>query len=160
MCMLLKTLLCWKSMLKISACVEICNACWKLCLKFQHMLILSERFQGMLKTVIWVENYVETTCWKFQCALKTVNHVENYVEISRCVENIYVRHVENHVEVQKKHYHTLRCMLKLSSRFHFSSLILHILVQCRHIMLIKRMMWMYTNIYIKFVKLAELVEFN
>ena len=61
--------------------------------------------------------------------LKTVKHVENYVEISRCVENVYVRHVENHVEnhveVRKKHHHTLLCVLKLSGRFHFSSLILH-----------------------------------
>ena len=49
----------------------------------------------MLKTVICVENYVETGCQKFQCVLKTVKHVENYVELSRCVENVYVRHVEN-----------------------------------------------------------------
>ena len=56
-------------------------------------------------------------------------HVENYVEISRCIENVYVRHVENHVEnpveVQKKHHHTLQCVLKSSGCFHFSSSILH-----------------------------------
>ena len=52
----------------------------------------------MLKTVICVENYVETACSKFQHVLKIVTHVENYVKISRCVENVYVRHVENHVE--------------------------------------------------------------
>ena len=73
---------------KISAHVENCNACSKLC------WIL----QGMLKTIIWVENYVETACWKFQHVLKTVMHVESYVKISRCVENVYVRHVENHIE--------------------------------------------------------------
>ena len=61
--------------------------------------------------------------------LKTVTHVESYVDISRCVENVYVRHVENHienrVELQKKQHHTLRPVLKLSGRFHFSSSILH-----------------------------------
>ena len=60
----------------------------------------------MLKTIVCVENYVETACWKFQHVLKTVTHVESYFKISRCVENVYVRHVENHienrVEVQKK----------------------------------------------------------
>ena len=60
----------------------------------------------MLKTIICVENYVETACWKFQHVLKTVTHVESYVKILRCTENVYVRHVENHienhVEVQKK----------------------------------------------------------
>ena len=50
----------------------------------------------MLKTVICVENYVETACWKFQHVLNTVMHVEN------CVENVNVSHVENNVEVQKK----------------------------------------------------------
>ena len=74
----------------------------------------------MLKTVICIENYVETACWKFQCVLKTVMHVENYVEISRCVENVYFRHVENRgencVEIRKNHHHTLRCVLKLSGR--------------------------------------------
>ena len=93
------------------------------------MLTLSGRFYGKLKTVICVENYVETRCRKFQCALKLVKHVENYVKISRCVENVYVRHVENHAEnllkYEKKHHHTLWCVLKLSSRFHFSSSILH-----------------------------------
>ena len=58
--------------------------------------------------------------------LKTVMHVESYVKISRCVENVYVRHVENHienhVEVRKKHHHTLRHVLKLSGRFHFSEI--------------------------------------
>ena len=37
---------------------------------------------GMLKTIICVENYVETACWKFQHVLKTVMHVESYVKIS------------------------------------------------------------------------------
>ena len=99
---------------KISAHVENCNACSKLC------WIL----WGMLKTIICVENYVETACWKFQHVLKTVMHVESYVKISRCVENVYVRrdenHIENCVEVRKKHHHTLRHVLKLSGRFHFS----------------------------------------
>ena len=98
---------------KISAHVENCNACSKLC------WIL----QGMLKTIICVENYVETACWKFQHVLKTVMHVESYVKISRCVENVYVRHVENHiknrVEVRKKHHHTLRHVLKLRGNFVF-----------------------------------------
>ena len=99
---------------KISTHVENCNACSKLC------WIL----RGMLKTIICVENYVETACWKFQHVLKTVMHVESYVKISRCVEKVYVRCVENHikncVEVWKKHHHTLRHVLKLSSRFRFS----------------------------------------
>ena len=69
---------------KISAHVENCNACSKLC------WIL----QGMLKTIICVENYVETACWKFQHVLKNVMHVESYVKISRYVENVYVRRVE------------------------------------------------------------------
>ena len=60
----------------------------------------------MLKSIICVENYVETVCWKFQHVLKNVMHVESYVKISRCVENVYVIHVENHienrVEVRKK----------------------------------------------------------
>ena len=73
---------------KISAHVENCNACSKVCWIFQ----------GMLKTIICVENYVETACWKFQHVLKTVMHVESYVKISRCVENVYVRCVENHIE--------------------------------------------------------------
>ena len=101
---------CWKSVLKVSVHVENCNASSKLCWIFQ----------GVLKTVICIENYVETTCWKFQCVLKTVMHVENYVKISRCVENVYIRHVENHVEncveIQKNHHHTLWCVLKLSGR--------------------------------------------
>ena len=68
----------------------------------QGVLKTCWKFQGMLKTVICVENYVETPCWKFQHVLKTVTHVENCVKISRCVENVYVRHVENRVEEQKK----------------------------------------------------------
>ena len=36
----------------------------------------------MLKTVICIENYVETACSKFQRVLKTVMHVENYIIIS------------------------------------------------------------------------------
>ena len=80
----------------------------------------------MLKTVKHVENYVKIS----RCVENVyVRHVENYVKISRCVENVYVRHVENLVEncveVRKKHHHTLRCVLKLSGRFHFSSSILH-----------------------------------
>ena len=119
----------WKSVFKISVHVENCNACSKLCWIFQGVLKTCWKFQGMLKTVICVENYVETACWKFQHLLKTVVLVESYVEISRCIENVYVRHVENHienrVEVWRKHHHNLWHMLKLSSRFHFSSLILH-----------------------------------
>ena len=109
---------------KISVHVENCNACWKLCWIFQGVLKTCWKFQGMLKTIICVENYVETACWKFQHVLKTVTHVESYVKISRCVENVYVRrvenHIENHLEVRKKHHHTLRHMLKLNGRFHFS----------------------------------------
>ena len=66
--------------------------------------------------------------------LKTVKHVESHVKTSRCVENVYVRHVENHienrVEVRKKHYHTLRHVLKLSGIFRFSSSVLHELQIC------------------------------
>ena len=110
---------------KISAHVENCNTCSKLCWIFQGVLKICWKFQGMLKTIICVENYVETACWKFQ-----LTHVESYVKISRCVENVYVRHVKNHienrVEVWKKHHHTLRHMLKLSGRFCFSpSVLLH-----------------------------------
>ena len=114
---------------KISAHVENCNACSKLCWIFQGVLKTCWKFQGILKTIICVENYVETACWKFQHVLKTVTHVESYVKISRCVENVYVRRVENHienrVEVRKKHHHTLRHMLKLSGRFRFSPSVLH-----------------------------------
>ena len=114
---------------KISAHVENCNACSKLCWIFEGVLKTCWKFQGMLKTIICVENYVETACWKFQHVFKIVMHVEIYVKISRCVENVYVRHVENHikncVEVRKKHHHTLRHVLKLSSRFHFSPSVLH-----------------------------------
>ena len=134
----------WKSILKISECSEIynaccvfkisvhvenCNACSKLCWIFQAMLKTCWKFQGMLKTIICVENYVETACWKFQHVLKTVTHVESHVKISRCVENVYIRHVENYienrVEVRKKHHHTLWHVLKLSSRFRFSPSVLH-----------------------------------
>ena len=83
---------------KISAHVENCNACSKLCWIFQGVLKTCQKSEGMLKTIICVENYVETACWKFQHVLKTVMHVENYVKISRCVENVYVRRVENHIE--------------------------------------------------------------
>ena len=114
---------------KISAHVENCNACSKLCWIFQGVLKTCWKFQGMLKTIICVENYVETACWKFQHLLNTVMHVESYVKISRCIENVYVRHVENHiencVEVRKKDHHSLWHVLKLSSRFCFSCLILH-----------------------------------
>ena len=96
---------------KISAHVENCNACSKLCWIFQGVLKTCRKLQGMLKTIICVENYVETACWKFQHVLKTVMHVESHVKTSRCVENVYVRcvenHIENHVEVRKKHHHTL-----------------------------------------------------
>ena len=89
--------------------------------KFQGVLKMF--MLGVLKTIICVENYVETACWKFQHVLKTVMHVESYVKISRCVENVYVRRVENdienRVEVWKKHHHTLRHVLKLSGRFRF-----------------------------------------
>ena len=114
---------------KISEHVEKCNACSKLCWIFQGMLKTCWKFQGMLKNIICVENYVETACWKFQHVLRTVMHVESHVKISRCVENVYIRHVENHiencVEVRKKHLHTLRHVLKLSSRFCFSPSVLH-----------------------------------
>ena len=60
-------------------------------------------------------------------------HVESHVKTSRCVENVYVSHVENHiencVEVQTKHHHTLRHVLKLSSRFRFSPSVLHELLK-------------------------------
>ena len=122
---------CWKSVLKVSVHVKNCNASSKTSWKFQGMLktvICVENyvetacwtFQCVLKTVMQVQNYVETACWKFQCVLKTVMHVENYIEISKCVENVYVRHVENHVEncveIRKNHRHSLRCVLKLSGR--------------------------------------------
>ena len=78
----------------------------------------------MLKTIICVENYVETACWKFQHVLNTVMHAESHVKTSRRVENVYVNHVENHienhVEVRKKDHHTLRHVSKLSGRFRFS----------------------------------------
>ena len=83
---------------KISAHVENCNACSKLCWIFQGVLKTCQKLQGMLKTIICVENYVETACWKFQHVLKTVTHVESHVKTSRCVENVYVRCVENHIE--------------------------------------------------------------
>ena len=108
---------------KMSAHVENCNACSKLCWIFQGVLKTCGKFQGMLKNIICVENYVETACWNFQHVLKTVTHVESYVKISRCVENVYAKCVENHiencVEVRKKHHHTLRHILKLSGRFCF-----------------------------------------
>ena len=122
---------CWKTVLKVSVHVENCNASSKLCWKFQGMLktvICVENyvetpcwtFQCVLKTVMQVQNYVETPCWKFQCVLKTVMHVENYIEISRHVENVYVRRVENRVEncveIRKNHHHSLWCVLKLSGR--------------------------------------------
>ena len=97
------------------------------------MLKICRKLQGMLKTIICVENYVETACWKFQHVLKTVTHVESHVKTSRCVENVYVRHVENHiknhVEVWKKYHHTLRHVLKLSGRFCFSPSVLHELLK-------------------------------
>ena len=113
---------------KISAHVENCNACSKLCWIFQGMLKRCWKFQGMLKTIICVENYVETACWKFQHVLRTVTHVESHVKISRCLENVE-NHIENHVEVWKKHHHTLRHVLKLSSRFRFSPSVLHALAK-------------------------------
>ena len=102
---------CWKSVLKISVYVENCNASSKLCWIFQ----------GMLKTVICVENYVEIGCWTFQCVLKTVMQVQNYVEKFQgmlktviCIENYVetacwkfqrvlktVMHVENYVEISR-----------------------------------------------------------
>ena len=66
---------------------------------FKTMLNISGCVENMLKiSIICVENYVETACWKFQHVLKTVMHVESYVKISRCLENVYVRLVENHIE--------------------------------------------------------------
>ena len=59
---MLKT--CWKRVLKISAHVENCNASSKLLRKFQGVLKTCWKFKGMLKTVICVENYVETACSK------------------------------------------------------------------------------------------------
>ena len=109
---------------KISADVENCNACSKLCWIFQGVLKTCQKLQ---------ENYVEMACWKFQHVLKTVTHVESNVKTSRCVENVYVRglenHIENHVEVRKRHHHTLRHVLKLSSRFRFSPSVLHELLK-------------------------------
>ena len=78
----------WKSVFKISAHVENCNACSKLCYIYQGVLKTSWKFQGMLKTLICVDTFVETACWKFQHELKTVTHVESYVKVSRCVENV------------------------------------------------------------------------
>ena len=87
----------------------------------------------MLKTIICVENYVETACWKFQHVLNTVTHTESHVKTSRRIENVYVRHVENHienqVEVRKKDHHTLQHVSKLSGRFRFSSSVLHELLK-------------------------------
>ena len=88
---------------KISAHVENCNACSKLCWIFQGVLKTCQKLQGMLKTILCVENYVETACWKFQHVLKTVTHVKSHVKTSRCVENVYVRHVENHIENRLKY---------------------------------------------------------
>ena len=87
-----------KSVFEISAHIENCNASPKLCWIFQDVLKTCGKFQGMLKTIICVKNYVEAACRKFQHVLKTVTHFERYVKISRCVENVYVRHVENHIE--------------------------------------------------------------
>ena len=121
------------SVFKISAHVENYNACSKLYWIFQGVLKTYRKLQSMLKTIICVENYVETTCWKFQHVLKTVMHVESHVKTSRCVENVYVRRVENHIEnrvkVRKKHHHTLWHVLKLSGRFRFSPSVLHELLK-------------------------------
>ena len=91
--------------------VEYFKVCWK----------TSWKFQGMLKTVICVENYVETACWTFQCVLKSCNAssklcwifqgmlktvicIENYVETAcwkfQCVLKT-VMHVENYVEISR-----------------------------------------------------------
>ena len=91
-------------MLNISRCVE------------KHL----ENFKACWKTVICVENYVETACWTFQCVLKTVMQVQNYVEYFKacwkliCIENYVetacwkfqcvlktVMHVENYVEISR-----------------------------------------------------------
>ena len=59
-----------KTVMQVQNYVKYFKMCWK----------TSWKFQGMLKTVICVENYVETACWTFQCVLKTVMQVQNYVE--------------------------------------------------------------------------------
>ena len=122
---------------KISAHVENCNACSKLCWIFQGMLKTCWKFQGMLKTIICVENYVETACWKFQHVLRTVTHVESHVKISRCVENVYIRHVENHienhVEVRKKHNHTFTARVEIEQHISFFSFGFARVSEVRHI---------------------------
>ena len=129
-------------MLKISKCSENCNACcvFKISVHVENCnacLKLCWIFQGMLKTIICVENYVETACWKFQHVLKTVTHVESHVKISRCVENVYIRHVENHienrVEVRKKHHHTLRHVFEIEQQISFFSFGFARVSEVRHI---------------------------
>ena len=104
-----------KSMLKISACSENCNACC--------VFKISGCVENMLKISRHVENYnmCRKLCWNSMLKISAcVEHCNAcwklYVKISRCVENVYVRHVENHienhVEVQKKDHHTLWHVLK------------------------------------------------
>ena len=134
---------CWKSVFKISVHVENCNACSKLCWIFQGVLKTCWKFQDMLKTVICVENYVETACWKFQPLLKTVTHVESYVKISRCVENVYVRYVENHienrVEVEKKTPSHFTARVEIEQQISFFSFDFTNVTEVRHIYIHKSM---------------------
>ena len=68
------------------------------------MLKAMSKFQGVLK--MFMLGMLKTI-------LKTVlKYEKNTITLYRHVEN----HIENCVEVRKKHHHTLRCVLKLSSR--------------------------------------------
>ena len=108
---------CWKSVLKVSVHVENCNGSSN----YVEYFKVFWKFQGMLKTVICVENYVETACWTFQCVLKTVMQVQKVCWIFQgvlktviCIENYVetacwkfqhvlktVMHVENYVEISR-----------------------------------------------------------
>ena len=91
----------------------------------------------MLKTIICVENYVETACWKFQHVLNTVMHAESHVKTSRHVENVYVRHVENHienhVEVRKKDHHIFTARVETERQISFFSFGFARVTEVRHI---------------------------
>ena len=126
--MLQKTLLCWKSMLKISACAEVYNACWKLCWKLGLfvcnsciMCMLWKTllcWKSMLKISACVEicnawwklcwKHVEKAYWKFQHMLKSVMHSEtmlkacwkSMLKIQHVLKS--VMHGENYVESMLK----------------------------------------------------------
>ena len=68
------------------------------------MLKAMSKFQGVLK--MFMLGMLKTI-------LKTLlKYEKNTITLYGHVEN----HIENCVEVQKKHHHTLRCVLKLSGR--------------------------------------------